>query len=148
MHVPSSSKRNRIRILVASLLIPTLACVATWLPPAAHAAGSTVECMLPGAIHNVGGHPSMGPRHAVQTTPEDCQHRGGEYTVSTEPVASSMPQTAGEDATPVRCQLPRQTRQLGSKARYTTKSRIIRTTASDCQSKQGRVLVAHGKAHT
>jgi hypothetical protein len=103
--------------------------------------GQTVECMLPGQIHSIGGHPTMGPRHAVQTTTEDCQQRGGEYTASTEPVASPAA-VAGTDSTNIRCQLPRQTRQLGSKTRYSTRSRIIHTTAADCQTKQGKVLAA------
>jgi hypothetical protein len=143
----SSSTHRPFRLLAMSLLVPILATLAATAPqPARAASNATVECMLPGEIHTVGGHPTMGPRHAVQTSAEDCQQRGGEYTVATEPVAPpSTPVAAATDNTPVRCLLPKQTRQLGSKARYSSKSRVIRTTASDCQSKQGRVLASKSK---
>jgi len=123
-------------------LSPLLAACFAFAPSIAHA--GNVECMLPGETHTVGGHPTMGPRHAVQTSPEDCQQRGGEYAVAPEPVAPP-PAAATVDTSQVRCLLPKQTRQLGSKARYQARPRVIRTTASDCQAKQGRVLASKGK---
>jgi len=142
MNVPSPAQRPSR--LLALLLLPVVAATVAIAPQAARAA--TVECMLPGEIHTVGGHPTMGPRHPVQTSPEDCQQRGGEYTVAPAPTPPPPPMTPVADATPVRCLLPKQIRQLGSRARYQARSRVIRTTASDCQAKQGRVLVSKGKS--
>lgn len=148
---PQSSSRNRTLPILASLVLAACA-IAT--PHAALAAsgnaesGSTVECMLPGQIHNIAGHATMGARRPVQTTPEDCRQRGGEYTVDEHASQPATPSVAAStDTTVIRCLLPKQTRQLGSKARYSTKSRIIHTTASDCEGKQGRVLPVRRTTH-
>ncbi len=109
--------------------------------------GQTVECMLPGQIHSVGGHATMGPRRPVQTTPADCRQRGGEYTV---PQASmptpSTPAIAADSDDRVRCLLPKQLRQLGEKKQYHTTRRTIYTTRSNCQTRGGSVIaVSHAK---
>jgi hypothetical protein len=147
-----SPSADVIRALSFSLLLTTLALAATTASPDARAADTgstgTVECMLPGEIHSVGGHPSMGARRQVQTTADDCKQRGGEYTVETQSATPALSSpVATTDNPTVRCQLPRQTRQLGSSAHYSTRSRIVHTTASDCQTKKGRVLPAVGTKH-
>src|SRR5256885_1798425 len=39
-----------------------------------------VDCLLPGQMRQLGGRmPYIGPRHAVRTTVDDCEIRGGEY---------------------------------------------------------------------
>jgi predicted nucleic acid-binding Zn-ribbon protein len=39
-----------------------------------------VDCLLPGQTRRLGGHMQyLGPRHAVRTTVDDCEIRGGEY---------------------------------------------------------------------
>ncbi|MBS0212740.1 MAG: hypothetical protein JSR26_06085 [Proteobacteria bacterium] len=119
--------------------------LAGWcIAPLAHAAGSgDVECKLPAQIHTVGGHASLGAGRIVQTSPEDCRQRGGEYTVpeassAASPVAAAAASTA--DAGPqVSCLLPAQTRQLGEKDRYKTTRRSIRTSRADCLQKGGTV---------
>ncbi len=148
---PQSSSRSRMLPILATLVLAACAIAAPHAALADSAdpeSGSTVECMLPGQIHNIAGHATMGARRPVQTTAEDCRQRGGEYTVdahATQPVAPTA--VAGTDTTSIRCLLPRQKRQLGSKARYATKSRIIHTTASDCQDRQGRVLASNRTTH-
>jgi hypothetical protein len=145
MNVPSQTQRL-LRMLALALLMPIAAVASAMFPQTAHA--DTVDCMLPGEIHNVGGHPTMGPRRPVQTTEEDCKQRGGEYTVPTPPAPQPQtPVAKAADTVVIRCLLPRQTRQLGSSARYTTRSRIVHTTASDCQTRQGRVLSASKATH-
>jgi hypothetical protein len=95
--------------------------------------------MLPGQSHNVGGHPAMGPRRPIQTTPVDCQQRGGEYTVQQMPPVQLSPLAADANDT-VRCQLPKPLRQLGEKKQYYAKARTITTTRASCQARGGRVL--------
>jgi hypothetical protein len=100
----------------------------------------TVECMLPGQIHNVGGHPTMGPRRPIQTTPADCQQRGGEYTVQQAAAPAQAAPLAADANDTVRCQLPRQLRQLGQKKQYYTSVRTVTTTRASCQARNGKVL--------
>ena len=140
----------RMRLVLA---VVATAMAALGLAHGAHAAdtdsGQTVECMLPGQIHSVGGHATMGPRHPEQTTAEDCRARGGEYTVSEQaskpqPVAPA-PVAVADDNKLVRCLLPQQERQLGQKARYTIAQRTIRATRYDCRQRGGKELNAmHG----
>lgn len=134
------------------LAFVAIAMTAIAVPQVAHAAdaesGQNVECMLPGQIHNVGGHATMGPRHPEQTTAEDCRARGGEYTVSQQasqpqPVAQA-PTAIADNNKLVRCLLPPQERQLGQKARYTIKQRTIRATRYDCRQRGGKEI---GPAH-
>jgi hypothetical protein len=130
-------------------LLPMLAATALMFAPhIAQAAdsdsGQTVECMLPGQIHTVGGHATMGPRRPIQTTPADCRQRGGEYTVNEQASqAPAAPVISADDGRIVACLLPRQVRQLGEKARYTTSRHTIHTTRSDCQTRGGDVVVPH-----
>ena len=140
MNVSSQSPHHSSRRSVIAVWLPALAAASMLFAHAAFA--GNVECMLPGEIHNVGGHPTMGPRHPVQTTEEDCKQRGGEYTVQDQSPPPSASPMASADTTQIRCLLPRQTRQLGSKSRYSTKSRVIHTTATDCQGKHGKVLAS------
>ena len=140
----------RMRLLLA-LVATAMATLA--VPHVARAAdassGQSVECMLPGQIHNVGGHATMGPRHPEQTTAEDCRARGGEYTVNEQaskpqPVAPA-PLVVAADNKLVRCLLPQQERQLGQKARYTIAQRTIRATRYDCRQRGGKEIGAtHG----
>lgn len=137
-----------------SLILSAIAATAMlFVPHIAQAAssdadsGQTVECMLPGQIHSMGGHATMGPRRPVQATPADCRQRGGEYVV---PQASapmpSMPAIAADSDDRVRCLLPKQLRQLGEKKQYRTSRRTIYTTRSNCQTRGGSVIAAsHAK---
>jgi hypothetical protein len=102
--------------------------------------------MLPGQIHNVGGHPTMGPRRPIQTTPSDCQQRGGEYTVPQEAAAPALVSADANDK--VRCQLPRQLRQLGSKKQYWAAAHTVTTTRASCQARNGKVLSIVPSKHT
>ncbi len=130
-------------------LLPAIAATALmFVPHVARAAtadadsGQTVECMLPGQIHSIGGHATMGPRRPIQTTAADCRQRGGEYTVD-EHANQPQPTLMAADANDtVRCLLPKQLRQLGEKARYRTARRTIHTTRSDCQTRGGSVIAA------
>jgi hypothetical protein len=142
----------RIRMLLA-LVASAIAAIA--VPHGAHAAdadsGQNVECMLPGQIHTVGGHATMGPRHPEQTTAADCRARGGEYTVSEQPVApppvAQAPARIASDNKLVRCLLPQQERQLGQKARYTIAQRTIRATRYDCRQRGGKEINATRAHH-
>jgi len=135
----------RTRLLLA---VVTTAMAALALASRAHAAdadpGQNVECMLPGQIHNVGGHATMGARHPEQTTAEDCRARGGEYTVNEQAIkpapAPPVPIVIADDNKLVRCLLPQQERQLGQKARYTIAQRTIRATRYDCRQRGGKEL--------
>ena len=111
-------------------------------------AETNVTCMLPGQIHNVGGHPSMGPRRPIQTTPSDCQQRGGEYTVPQESPAPAPALVSADANDKVRCQLPKQLRQLGSKKQYWTAARTVTTTRASCQARKGKVLSTVPSKHT
>ena len=111
--------------------------------------GQTVECMLPGQIHNVGGHPTMGSRRPIQTTPADCQQRGGEYTVPQQAAAPAQPALAADANDIVRCQLPKQLHQLGKKKQYWAPARTLITTRASCQTRGGSVLATtHAKPST
>ena len=120
---------------------------AAWLLSAANVAmaaeadsGPSVECMLPGQIHNVGGHPTMGPRRMVHVAPAECRERGGEYT---EPQPTVVPApsagfvSGGNDE--VRCLVPRQLRRLGEKKRYYVAAHVATTTRASCLKQHGRV---------
>ena len=144
-----------------SLMLPAIVATALlFVPHPAQAAtadadadsGQTVECMLPGQIHTVGGHVSLGPRRPIQATPADCRQRGGEYTVderaSQPQTVSHVPMASADDGRVIACLLPRQVRQLGEKARYTRSRRTIHTTRTDCQARGGDVIVPEiGRAH-
>ncbi len=147
MNVPTlrrSSFPVRLVLVIATLSMAA----AITLPQVARAAdadlGQTVECMLPGQIHRIAGQTTMGARQPVQTTPADCRERGGEYTVdehASQPMAvPHVPVVGSDDSRIVRCQLPRQTRQLGEKARYATARRTVRITESDCVARSGKIL--------
>ena len=142
----------RTRMLFA-IVATAMAMLST--PRIAHAAdtdsGRTVECMLPGQIHNVGGHATMGPRHPEQTSPADCRARGGEYTEDEQasqpqPLAQA-PAAVADDNRLVRCLLPQQQRRLGEKARYTIAQRTIRATRYDCRQRGGSVINAAHAHH-
>lgn len=109
-----------------------------------------VECMLPGQIQHMGGHTTMGPRRPVQTTPEDCAQRGGEYTAQESPPLPppASPASMADDGSMVACLLPAQTRQLGEKARYRTSRKTVHTTRTDCQKRGGTVYTPHKAATT
>ncbi len=106
--------------------------------------GQTVACMLPGQIHTIAGHATMGARRPVQTTTADCRERGGEYAVdehASTPMA--VPHVASvDDGRLIDCLLPKQVRQLGEKARYTTARRPVRSTRSDCGTRGGDVITS------
>ena len=155
MNVFTPRRASFHRLQLASLAI-TMAAIT--VPHAARAADAgtgqadsaqTVDCMLPGQIHSVGGQPTMGPRHPERTTAADCRTRGGEYTVDDRasqpaPVAHSSVVIA-EDNKVVRCLLPKQERQLGEQARYTLAERTIRITRYNCRQRGGSVINAtHG----
>jgi hypothetical protein len=149
MSKPRSTFRTRMFPLVTGLTIVVAALAAPCIARAAtgdSASAQTVECMLPGQIHNIGGHATMGPRRPVQATPEDCRQQGGEYTVddhATQPAIVPHVATATvDDGKILNCLLPQQVRQLGEKARYTTARRPIRTTRSDCATKGGDVITS------
>ncbi len=136
----------------ASMLLAVVAIAMTSFaaPHAARAADAdsaqTVECMLPGQIHSVGGHAMMGARRPEQTTPADCRARGGEYAVDEHvsqptPMAQT-PIVIKDDNKLVRCLLPKQERQLGEKARYTIAQRTIRATRYDCRQRGGSEINA------
>jgi hypothetical protein len=124
---------------IAALAVPCAALAA----PADADSGQTVECLLPGQIHMIAGQATMGARRPIQTSPADCREQGGEYTVAEHAIAPmAVQQTAvvsADDGRMVNCLLPRQVRQLGQKARYTTARHMIRTTRSDCQMRGGDV---------
>ncbi|MBS0192831.1 MAG: hypothetical protein JSR34_01115 [Proteobacteria bacterium] len=126
------------------ICLSVLGLAACCIAPVARAASSgDVECKLPAQLHTVGGHATLGAGRIVQTSPEDCRQRGGEYTVSEASPASS-PAVASAvsvaDTGPlVYCLLPAQTRQLGEKDRYKTTRRSIRTARADCLQKGGKV---------
>jgi hypothetical protein len=137
----------RTRALIAGMLMAAIALAAPHVAQAATAdadSGQTVECMLPGQIHTIAGHATMGARQPVQTTPEDCRQRGGEYTVdehASEPVSvPHVPVAAAADTTILNCLLPKQVRQLGEKVHYTTARRPIKTTRADCGTRGGDVI--------
>ena len=136
---------------LASLLGLALAALAgCLLPGAARAAmqadsGALVECMLPGQIRTIAGHASMGPRHPIQASAASCRERGGEYTVAEQatPVpAATNPAARSPAPRMVNCLLPRQLRQLGSKARYRTARHVVRTTLLNCESRGGASISA------
>lgn len=105
--------------------------------------GALVDCLLPGQIRTIAGHASMGPRRPVQATAASCRERGGEYTVAEQASTPPMNPTAGgPSARMVNCLLPRQLRQLGSKARYRTARRVVRTTRMICESRGGASISA------
>ena len=140
--------------MVLALVASAIAAIA--IPHVAHAAdadaGQNVECMLPGQIHNVGGHATMGPRHPEQTTAADCRARGGEYTVSEQaasppPPVAQAPVRIASDNKLVRCLLPQQERQLGQKAHYTTAQHTIRATRYDCRQRGGKEINATHARH-
>ena len=119
------------------------------LPGAAQAAmqadsSALVECLLPGQIRMIAGHASMGPRHPIQATAASCRERGGEYTVAeqTTPMPAPSPAARSTGSRMVNCLLPRQLRQLGSKARYRTARRVVRTTRMNCESRGGASIGA------
>jgi len=138
--------------MLLALVVAAIAALA--VPHGARAAdadsGQTVECMLPGQIHTVGGHATMGPRHPEQTTAANCRARGGEYTVAEQAVSAPAPTAQApvriaSDNKVVRCLLPQQERQLGQKARYTIAQRTIRATRYDCRQRGGKEIGAtHG----
>ncbi|HEY2346416.1 MAG TPA: hypothetical protein VGH80_11095 [Xanthomonadaceae bacterium] len=140
--MPASIRHRPLGLVLAALF------AACMVPGSAFAAGATqnVECMLPGQIQHMGGHTTMGPRRAVQTTPEDCSQRGGEYTAQEQPPSpppgASLAATA-DDGAIVSCLLPAQTRQLGEKARYRTGRHTVHTTRTDCQKRGGEVYTPH-----
>ncbi len=153
MNVPTP-RRSSFRAHVLLAVVATAVAMLT-IPRAAQAAssaddsGQTVECMLPGQIHTIAGHATMGARQPVQTTPADCRARGGEYTVDEhasqpQPVPH-VPVASVDDARIVTCLLPRQTRQLGEKARYTTGRHSVRISRSDCQARGGDVIATARK---
>jgi len=119
---------------------------ASFIPGMCHAA-ENVECKLPGEVHSVGGHSMMSAGRIVQTTPDDCRQRGGEYTVQEQPPlpppATTSVATMADGGTMVSCLLPAQTRQLGEKAQYRTTRHSVRTTRSDCQARGGTVYTPH-----
>ena len=128
---------NRLLTATAAAALLAVANVA-WAANADSA--QTVECLLPGQIHNVGGHPTMGPRRPIRTTPAECRERGGEYTVPAQAVAPAPPSSfaaGGNDQ--VRCLIPRQLRQLGERKRYYTRERIVNVTRARCLVLHGRV---------
>ncbi|HTA64106.1 MAG TPA: hypothetical protein VK753_01260 [Xanthomonadaceae bacterium] len=149
MQAPAASHRFSLRS-VLSLAILLVACVAPHSARAASADSASVECMLPGEIHNIGGHPTMGARRSEQTTAEDCRERGGEYTVQeTAPQAASpaTPVAGADDGKIIACLLPRQTRQLGEKATYKTTRHTVHTTRTDCQKRGGDVYTPSHTHH-
>ena len=133
------------------LALALVAFGASMLPEAAQAgtqagSGALVDCLLPGQIRTIAGHASMGPRHPIQATAASCRERGGEYTVA-EQASPAMPtpmnpNVRGGPARMVNCLLPRQLRQLGSKARYRTARRVVRTTRVNCESRGGTSITA------
>lgn len=141
---------QRSATAVTSLLGLALVAFGTsLLPVAAQAAmqadsGALVDCLLPGQIRTIAGHASMGPRHSIQATAESCRERGGEYTVAeATPMPAPMNPAARSAGTRmVNCLLPRQLRQLGSKARYRTARRVVRTTRMNCESRGGTSISA------
>ena len=138
-----SNGRRSIGLALAILLVAGIA-------PGVVFAQQNVDCKLPGEVRSVGGHSMMSAGRIVQTTPDDCRQRGGEYTVpETAPVApaAASPAAAADDGAMVSCLLPAQTRQLGEKTRYRTTRHTIHTTRSDCQTRGGTVYVAH-KGHS
>ncbi|HTD27839.1 MAG TPA: hypothetical protein VK660_00460 [Xanthomonadaceae bacterium] len=141
-----SPRRTRSLSLLAAMAL-ALALGAPHVALAAAGAadsGQTVQCMLPGQIHRIAGQATMGPRRPIQTTPEDCRQQGGEYTVNeqtNQPATSpNTPTAIADDGKILNCLLPKQVRQLGEKARYTTARRPIKTTRSDCATKGGDVI--------
>lgn len=128
-----------LAIAAGILLVATSAARAADADPA-----QSVECLLPGQIHTVGGHATMGPRRPIQTTPADCRQRGGEYTIP-QPVPQTAPSTTAGKLLRgandwVRCLLPKQLRQIGEKKSYYTTNRIVHATRTSCQSRHGSVL--------
>ena len=144
----STPRRSSFRIRLLLVLAATSMGAAATAPQTARAAdadsGQTVACMLPGQIHTVAGHPTMGARRPIQTSPADCRQRGGEYTVeehASQPTPA--PHVASVDnGKSINCLLPQQVRQLGEKARYTTARRPIRTTRSDCATRGGDAITS------
>ena len=144
---PRPSFRTRMLPLLIGAAFAAAVLVTPHIAQAADTSGDsgqTVECMLTGQIHTIDGHATMGARRPVRTTPEDCRQQGGEYTVdehASQP--SPVPHTpiaAADDGTILNCLLPKQVRQLGEKARYTTTRRPIRTTRTDCGTRGGDVI--------
>lgn len=137
------------RACFRSRMLPILAAAGVMLTPqmayaAASDSGANVECLLPGQIHSVGGHATMGARRPIQTTPADCRERGGEYTVddhaSQQQEAVQAPVISSDDGRIIACLLPRQLRQLGERTRYATRRHTIHTTRSNCQTRGGDVI--------
>ncbi len=134
----AASLRYPMQLLAAAALL-------SLAPPGAYAASTAspeVACKLPGQIRSIGGHSVMGAGRIVQTSPEDCRQRGGEYTVPTPPPAPAVAAASPASSGPlVSCRLPAQTRQLGEKARYRTVRRVVRITRGDCAQRGGNVVV-------
>ena len=100
---------------------------------------AVVDCLLPGQIrHGPNGVPMMGPRRNVRIAAADCRVRGGEYVVAVVPKpAAPAVQRKPEDLVIVRCLLPDQVRQLGTKVTYVKVQRPARIARWDCRARGG-----------
>jgi hypothetical protein len=145
-----SSKRPAALVSALFALMATALLTAS-LPVLAQKAGTRpapaptmVDCLLPGQIrHGANGVPMMGPRRKVSLTATDCQLRGGEYVVAVVPkpapvVAVAPAARKPEELVVVRCLLPEQIRQLGTKVTYVKVQRPTRIARWQCQKRGGQ----------
>lgn len=142
---PNTTRPTLFRRLASGAVAATLA-LGIALPAAAQrspakpaAAPALVDCLLPGQIrrgpNNV---PMIGPRRSVRIAASDCQVRGGEYVVAVvaKPATPAV-QRKPEDLVIVRCLLPDQVRQLGTKVTYVKVQRPARIARWDCRARGG-----------
>jgi len=141
-HIVRSSATQRI----ALCLVATAFAIGAASPAVAQRATAKpmpepqlVSCLLPGQIRaGADNVPTLSARRSVRITAADCQVRGGEYVVAVvaRPVIPAA-QRRPEDLIIVRCLLPDQIRQLGSKVSYVKVQRPARIARWDCGARGG-----------
>ena len=143
--IPGTSRPNTFQQLTLGVVAATLA-IGIALPAAAQRSATkvvvtpaVVDCLLPGQIRQgPNGVPMMGPRRNVRIAAADCRVRGGEYVVAVVPKPSTPAvQRKPEDLVIVRCLLPDQVRQLGTKVTYVKVQRPARIARWDCRARGG-----------
>lgn len=127
-------------VLALAILAPTAARATT--TPAASA--NAVDCLLPGELRSGASGPTLGARRMVRMDADECGRRGGEFVraASPPPSRTAVAARTPDDLQTVRCLLPAQVRQLGTRATYLKTFRPRRLPQWQCRERHGEVVSA------